>query len=64
MNREREHNSEKEKIQLQSKIAEIAEEVGKKILQRELKLREDTRQKFSQLEQVLTMILIWLISTS
>ncbi|KAK2166877.1 hypothetical protein LSH36_34g07043, partial [Paralvinella palmiformis] len=54
MNREREHNSEKEKIQLQSKIAEIAEEVGKKILQRELKLREDTRQKFSQLEQALT----------
>ncbi len=50
--REREHAADTERLRMQSKIAEMAEEVGKKILQKELMLREENQSKFSQLEQV------------
>lgn len=50
--REKEHAAETERLRLQSKIAEIAEEVSKKILQKEIKLREENQSKFSQMEQV------------
>lgn len=50
--REKEHAAESERIKLQSKIAEIAEEVSKKILQKEMKLREESQHKFAQVEQV------------
>ena len=52
MQREKEHAAETERIRLQSKIAEIAEEVSKKILQKEMKLREESSGKYSELEQV------------
>lgn len=50
--REREHAAENERIKLQSKIAEIAEEVSKKILHKEIKLREEATDKFSKIEKV------------
>ena len=52
MQREKEHAAETERLRLQSKIAEIAEEVSKKILQKEIKLREENQAKFSHVEQV------------
>ena len=52
MQREKEHAAETERLRLQSKIAEIAEEVSKKILQKEIKLREEHQSKYSQIEQV------------
>ena len=53
--REKEHAAESERIKLQGKIAEVAEEVSKKILQKEMKLREENYSKFAQLEQVCFM---------
>ena len=50
--REKDHAAEAERIKLQSKIAETAEEVSKKILQKEIKLREESQQKFALVEQV------------
>ena len=50
--REREHAAEHERIKLQGKIAEIAEEVSKKILQKEIKLRQESQDKFAALETV------------
>ena len=50
--REREHAVETERIKLQSKIAEIAEEVSKKMLQKEMKLREESQARYAQVEQV------------
>lgn len=50
--REREHAAENERIKLQSRIAEIAEEVSKKILHKEIKLREEATDKFSKIEKV------------
>jgi len=50
--REREHAAESERIRLQSRIAEIAEEVSKKILHKEIKLREEATDKFSKIEKV------------
>jgi hypothetical protein len=50
--REREHAAEKERIKIQGKIAETAEEVSRKILQKEARLREEAQQRYAQLEQV------------
>ena len=52
LQRERDHGAETERIKLQSKIAEIAEEVSKKILQKEIKLRQESQDKFAALESV------------
>ena len=61
MQREKEHAAETERIRLQSKIAEIAEEVSKKILQKEMGLREESTRKYAELEQVSAVyIMEWL----
>ena len=57
--REREHAAEKERLRLQSKIAEIAEEVSKKILQKEMRLREENQSKYSKLEKVSAIALLF-----
>ncbi|XP_071962795.1 uncharacterized protein [Antedon mediterranea] len=51
--REREHASDNERLKMQSKIAEIAEEVSKKILGKEIRLREEAQQKFGNIEKYL-----------
>ncbi|XP_077864098.1 uncharacterized protein LOC100370844 [Saccoglossus kowalevskii] len=51
--REREHATDNERVKMQGKIAEIAEEVSKKILQKEIKLREEAQQKFANVEKML-----------
>ena len=50
--KQKEHAAEKENIRLQAKIAEAAEQLSNKALQRELKLREETQSRHAQLEQV------------
>ena len=60
--REREHAAENERIKLQSRIAEIAEEVSKKILHKEIKLREEATDKFSKIEKVSDWKKTWKIT--
>ena len=50
--REREHAADNERLKMHGKIAEIAEEVSKKILSKEIRLREEAQQKFSNIEKV------------
>lgn len=52
---QKEHVMEKENIRLQAKIAETAEQLSNKSLQRELKFREELQTRHAQLEQVWTM---------
>ncbi len=54
--REKEHNRETETAKIQGKIAEIAEEVSKKIMNKEIKLREEAQTKYAQIEKVSTKI--------
>ncbi|XP_071507783.1 coiled-coil domain-containing protein 154-like [Diadema antillarum] len=51
--REREHAADNERLKMHGKIAEIAEEVSKKILSKEIRLREEAQQKFSNIEKYL-----------
>ncbi|XP_077980786.1 uncharacterized protein LOC144435997 isoform X2 [Glandiceps talaboti] len=51
--REREHAADNERLKMQGKIAEIAEEVSKKILHKEIRLREEAQQKFANIEKYL-----------
>ncbi|CAH1274051.1 CCDC154 [Branchiostoma lanceolatum] len=53
LQREREQAAENERVRLQGKLSEIAEEVSKKILQKEIRLREEAQQKFHNVEKVL-----------
>ena len=50
--REREHAADNERLKMQGKIAEIAEEVSRKILTKEIRLREEAQQKFGNIEKV------------
>jgi len=50
--REREHAAETERLKLLSRIAQISEEVSQKILQKELKLRDDTVDRCNRMEKV------------
>eukprot|EP00057_Strongylocentrotus_purpuratus_P018983 XP_011673457.1 PREDICTED: glutamic acid-rich protein isoform X6 [Strongylocentrotus purpuratus] len=51
--REREHAADNERLKMHGKIAEIAEEVSKKILSKEIRLREEAQQKFGNIEKYL-----------
>ncbi|XP_078611808.1 coiled-coil domain-containing protein 154-like isoform X1 [Branchiostoma floridae x Branchiostoma japonicum] len=53
LQKEREQAAENERVRLQGKLSEIAEEVSKKILQKEIRLREEAQQKFHNVEKVL-----------
>ena len=59
--REKEHAADTERIKLQGRIAEVAEEVIKKVLNREIKLREETDHKFSQIEQVMRFYMTYFV---
>ena len=50
--REREHVAESERLKLQAQLAEMVEDVNKKILTKEIKLREEIQDKSLQLEKV------------
>ena len=52
MVRDRDHVHEQERLRLTSKIGEISEEVGKKVLAKEIKLRQEFQEKFSTVESV------------
>ena len=52
MQREKEHNQETDKLKMNSKIGDISEEVSKKLMQKEMKLREEMQSKYSELEKV------------
>ena len=50
--RDRDHINEQERLRLAGKMAEITEEVSKKVLQKEIKLRQEFQEKFSTVESV------------
>jgi hypothetical protein len=52
MHREKEHAAETERLKLQNRVAEMVEDVSKRILQKDIKLREETQDKFLQIEKV------------
>ena len=52
IHREREHAAETEKIKLQSKLTESIEEMNKRLLTKEIKLREEIQEKYQHLEKV------------
>ncbi|XP_064623698.1 coiled-coil domain-containing protein 154-like isoform X3 [Lineus longissimus] len=51
MHREKEHAAETERLKLQNRVAEMVEDVSKRILQKDIKLREETQDKFLQIEK-------------
>ncbi|KAK7490868.1 hypothetical protein BaRGS_00017924, partial [Batillaria attramentaria] len=53
IHREREHAAETEKLKLQSKLTENMEEMNKRLLTKEIKLREEIQEKHLQLEKVI-----------
>lgn len=55
MQREREHAAEVERSKLQAKLTDVSEDVTRKIMARDMKLREETQDKFGQLQQVSTV---------
>ena len=54
--RERDHTAETERIRLQSKLADMSEELHQKLLQKEMKLREDSQKKLADLEKVCVLM--------
>ena len=55
--RERDHTAETERIRLQSKLADMSEELNQKLLQKEIKLREDSQKKLADLEKVCVLVI-------
>ena len=58
MVRDRDHVHEQERLRLTSKIGEISEEVGKKVLAKEIKLRQEFQEKFSTVESVRVHLIV------
>ncbi|XP_012944188.1 mediator of RNA polymerase II transcription subunit 12 [Aplysia californica] len=52
IHREKEHSAENEKLRLQGKLTETVEEVNKRLLTKEIKLREELQEKFNHLEKM------------
>ena len=52
LQREKDHNAETERLRMQSKVADISEELHQKLLQKEMKLKEDLQRKHEELEKV------------
>lgn len=52
IHREREHAAETEKLKLHSKLTETMDEMNKRLLTKEIKLREEIQEKHLQLEKV------------
>ncbi|KAK3782928.1 hypothetical protein RRG08_016307 [Elysia crispata] len=53
LHREKEHVAESEKLKLQGRMSETVEEVNKRILSKEIKLREELQEKYNQLERII-----------
>ncbi|KAH9498937.1 hypothetical protein Btru_005400 [Bulinus truncatus] len=53
MQREKERFSENEKFKIQGKLSETVEEVNKKLLNKEIKLREELQEKYKHLERLI-----------
>lgn len=52
IHREKEHSAENEKLKLAGRMTESVEEVNKRLLTKEIKLREELQGKYTQLERV------------
>ncbi|XP_074648351.1 coiled-coil domain-containing protein 154-like isoform X2 [Tubulanus polymorphus] len=52
MAREKEHAAEAERLRLHNRIAELVEECSRKILSKEIKLREETQEKYLEVERL------------
>lgn len=52
IHREKEHSAETEKLKLQSRMTELVEEMNKRVLNKEIKLREEIQDKYMQMEKV------------
>ncbi|XP_077980294.1 uncharacterized protein LOC144435582 [Glandiceps talaboti] len=50
--RDREHAANNERLKLQGKLAETAEELNKNITNKEIRIREEMQQKFGSIEQI------------
>ncbi|XP_025105725.1 coiled-coil domain-containing protein 154-like isoform X2 [Pomacea canaliculata] len=55
IHREKEHSAETEKLKLQSRVTELVEEMNKRVLNKEIKLREEIQDKYMQMEKLLQM---------
>lgn len=58
INREREHAMETDKMKLLSKMTENTDEISKRLLTKEIRLREEMQEKSMHLEKVST---IWIV---
>lgn len=50
--REKEHSQQAERLQLNAKVTDTVEDVNKRLLAKEMKIREDIQSKYLQLEKV------------
>ena len=59
LQREKDHNAETERLRMQSKLADISEELHQRLLQKELKLKEDMQRKYEELEKVFSSYILF-----
>ena len=50
--REKEHSAQADRINLNSKVADTVEDVNKRLLSKEIKIREEMQDRYLQLERV------------
>lgn len=50
--REKEHAAQAEKLQMTAKVTDTVEDINKRLLSKEMKLREEIQAKYQQLEKV------------
>ena len=50
--REKDHAAQAERLQMTSKVTDTVEDINKRLLAKEMKIREEIQQKFLQLEKV------------
>ena len=51
--REKDHAAQADRLQMTAKVTDTVEDINKKLLAKEMKIREEIQQKFLQLEKVL-----------
>lgn len=56
IHREKEHSAENDKLRLQGKLTETMEELNKRMLTKEIKLREELQEKCTHLERVSSFV--------
>ena len=50
--REKDHTAQAEKLQMTAKVTDTVEDINKRLLSKEMKIREDIQGKYLQLEKV------------